>query len=1571
LRAGVQPAYLRWGTGCGKTELLRQFCLKHRDRTIAYFVGRDTYSSHAESFQFDVCQQVLRFLGLDELPLAASYDQVRQVLPRAWARFASEARSVSEPHYLVIDSFDLGRPDSSGQALGELLPRLGRNVRLLLSGAAEPASLRGLPAATTLDLPMFGEVHTSRYLEDLDLSDKTIQVVQEATGGRPAYVAEVRRRLEATAPDVRSRVIASLPRDLEGLLEREWATLEFSPDDRVALAVLAFAPCPLTVPVWSQVVSRPEEDLENLVRRGGFLRIEGSVAFISGVHADFVASRLQDEKAGAKVLLVDHYRSQPTSPDSLRFLPALMVDLGDYNTLKALIDTTYLIGSFRGSRDLSLLRSGTGAAIDASVRTGDVAKAAFLVGAESAVTSAYGRVDAIETELVALCSLGDWTGASDLAEGLLLPQDQAQAFAVIAAEMQQQEAPLPDSLVPTIDLLVDRIPAQISAMEAIQIARRIFRARPQAAVSLLERCLGPSGSDAVDRALVALSLSYAPSSDALGLVHSKLGSQVAREVLVSHVVARGVTADQLLASVSQLDSPASKIGAIRTWCNGHRDDHGAPQVVRRALEIVFEETSFTPSVRQLRQICEPLRKAALSEAEPIVLFFATFRAGLPKHPWLENLRLDLLLAEVSSTWDHQAASLEFDRIANELESETDLQRQCLGKAHLLAAMHTSAVPFVASKLQTLKTALACDFEQLLLQTADHTRVAQPIVAAVARFDAATAAVMALELNYPERRDAALEDVVTVQARRGQSADIDSALSACAAIESPIVRARALQSLIRSLAASATAVAPAHVDRCRRLTDGLPSAAERALCLGRLAAWQASSGMATSEIAELAIGEAGAVDDPWNRRQVLCQLAIIIQTTDRALGASILRSAQGESVDSRTDAHYGPVFATAIHVAASACRRQDDPGAPCSVRVIRERISMVPSNWVQVDLLGVLASRLFLRNERDLANSLVREMLDRLDLIRDQQSRMLAIARSLSPFAEYDAAVARRLASELPREWKNSSALRVLSARLASKPADIPIDLDKMSVRASHDSVTRAAEMLRWMDADWALVAGMQAIADAIGPRQVPPILAPRTVEALANDWTELIGERLPDVQGIKHSGFVVLAKAQVQRLRETARRLPDAEWDALLNEAQAIPNVADSTYVSAQISQDLGRSRSRVALKFAEAADQLCPGIATDIDRLSRAETLAAAYHELGENARARATLLDAIARAGVLAREDADARFDRLLDIAELVDGELASVLTSQLDSVAQRFSLEERRQVNKVRRRPAAIIETVSSWNGPDFPYRETASALRTSHASGRLGAQARPVVLDVLSTARGRDLFEVMDTLIWVSENAATANWEEQGAIADALLAVVDFAFNLGEAVIAPESELTSTSPTEAVGLTVFRAGDSDGAREGLTQLLRAHEGPHLTWVDPYFRAEQVPLLHDVPIGVSIRIFANESAQRDALDRKIGRDDVRASFEAAWGRRYDEAPPNVTVYLLGTSGGKSPLHDRYLLSACGGYKLGTSANGFGALDTSCQALSAEQAAVEMAEVDRWLLAGAPLLSGEPVRVASFTLD
>jgi hypothetical protein len=1581
--AGPEALLVRWPTGAGKSTLLSDFVRAKPRRCICFFIGSDVWLSSRPLFLFDLCQQLSAVLGTPEVSPETDFERLKDLFARLYGKLLTRSRRTSQRYFLVIDGLDQARADETGKRILDLIPvHRSANVRLLLSSASDSQDALPDLEREVLTFPYFGVLQIRDLLRELPLNDDQIEQIRRVTAGFPAFVAEVGRQLRSGRPV--DEVLATLPPTMGDLLDREWRRTVKDEDTRLALAVIAYAPQLLGLEDWAAITSLATEFLTGLCAGLPFLTAVGprGIDFASGVHRQFVHERVARYRAQAEVRLVDHYMADPYSPEAIQLLPGLLRQARNFETLKSLVDVSYLSRTVKATHDLSVVVRGLGAASEAALAGDDVPAAVFYAGASALVASSYRRFDSSRGEIEALCAVGEVDEALSVARSAVLPADQLQALGAVARGMRGSGIVVPDTIRHEIGFLADQVPQSTPPIGVGSIAASFFDTAPEDALRLVERCVGRSGERALDNALVAMSLESDKSTpvEALQLLRDKVRDRDLVGVLGFGPFGGSLlTASEVVDEATRLADPSARLFMLRSWCQRNRDNAAASVVVDRALHEIEEEASFVPSLRAVRQLMEPLRACSTDEARGLVARLERARggSGFPNGPERERIRLDLLVAEQMHRWSSDDAVTSLGRVRHELDEAKDLDIRALGLAHLVAVCSRIREERLETTRADALSALQSTFLELLADSADQLGITRPILLTVVRFDASLAIQMADCLNTVERRDRAKWAVVSARSKAAEGPfDPIWALDVCSDITDALeMRGPAISDVCEAIALRGIVIAPFE-DRLRAAIDSLPDPSDRASCH----AWMAvrfADGAATSSWSPFddAVRACGSIDEPWRREGVTYELVPVFRRVSEELACRFLGTFRNEGTSPGNDRFYGPLLAQCLQtliatIVADASR--DDLYK--QLEQIDQFVAAIESRSTQAGLLASVASRLYLSGIDDRAGELTRRLIGLVDGIPDEYSGCYAFVRAAYAIGCYDfSGLAARLASA-PRAIRNEAIEVACIQVVTGQPWDVPIDAQRLRTSVGPRQVDMVLRLVELADRDATIVATLRLLASA-ALDSADPQLAKRQISILADRISTLLTQHLPDPAGITHPGWQLVGQAQVLRLRQKVNKAPLTEaWSDLANQVATLRNAADRAIVATWIAEDIGRVPVGVADRFLVVAQSACKEIPDGHDRVTRFDALADAYLATSDASHAEDAIRAAFANL-VDVGESADHLLDSVLETADAINPELASHLTTLIDDRVRLFSVEDRTAARQLQKKPDTVMVPADDTDLRVHQVGVAAGLLRRSLASGRGQAQSRQVVAAWLREAGRSDYESAQPVLCWAAENARVGNWslKTRAETHKAAASVFEFGWNLADTLIARGTEEPVTLAYEAyerVGL--FRAGETRIARAALRDWIEENAIGYLLIQDPYFKPEDLILVGAVPAGLRVRILASMWEQKRPAGGQTDPSELRGFYNAAWRRLFDFIPPPTTISMLGTKSKKCPLHDRFILSADGrGLSIGTSFGGIGNKDTSFIVLEPGQVLALERRAAGLLAHIAPVHDGEPLLVETFELD
>jgi hypothetical protein len=904
---------------------------------------------------------------------------------------------------------------------------------------------------------------------------------------------------------------------------------------------------------------------------------------------------------------------------------------------------------------------------------------------------------------------------------------------------------------------------------------------------------------------------------------------------------------------------------------------------------------------------------------------------------------------------------------------SELDTKCYGLAQSILTIDRGMPWVEATRLrEDLLGELETSFSRLLDDTADHLSVAVRTITAVAGFDASRAVSMARRLNYPGRRDQAIGAVVRAYLERDPIAfDLEWLLDVVPQIaDAADVRGAVIVEMCRSLSRTGLPAPKGLRWRFRQVIEALPDPSDRAEAWAWASGWLIQlSDPRASELVDLAEEACFALDLPWRLYECALSIVAILAPRSRERAEGILERARSAAAQGPGhDPFFSRLYGDAVAVAVTALPVDTAAASRKGVESIRALVRPIPSLAIRAQIGGQLAWRLHAGGEPALAAEVLAEAEQLFGQLKDGYARLVTTLWLAPMLAEHDFDDFAEWLDGMPRTYRDRSVWAALMARLGKVPPGLSVDIDSFCGGADPDDFKRAIELANLLKADHQIGGAVQFIATVALNSSCPP----KTLNRLADQIDETASQRLLHPEGIQHQGWKVVCAIESARLRCAAARAktdPKACSD-VLDQARAIPNIADRVFVLGWLGRDLADFAPALSKKSVDEGEHLIAALPAVIDRIARGQSLAEARARQDDTQLAS----ELIRRAWDEAKDsgyDSAQTVDRLIEAADAIDPSLASSLTTLMDSGLHRYSAEQRNRAHALRRRPADVAPLDGWWEAPILARAATMSVRAIYEGRGQAARQETVGSwLTYVSCGVAPTVFPVVT---WAAECGRLGSWraETRQEMFQASAAAAEFVWRLGVTLLQSDGESPSghSSGRLAGNLEVFGVGERSRALEAIGRWMAECVQEYLWIVDKFFGPDDVDLLKLVPENITVRVVTA------LVNQKIGNSPIpqrnlQASYEAAWRRIAGFDPPPTTVTLLGTKAGKTPIHDRCLITRDAGLTIGTSQNGLGRSDTETNRLNGPEAELKRSFVSRWLVDARPIVDEQPLLVVQFVL-
>lgn len=439
------------------------------------------------------------------------------------------------------------------------------------------------------------------------------------------------------------------------------------------------------------------------------------------------------------------------------------------------------------------------------------------------------------------------------------------------------------------------------------------------------------------------------------------------------------------------------------------------------------------------------------------------------------------------------------------------------------------------------------------------------------------------------------------------------------------------------------------------------------------------------------------------------------------------------------------------------------------------------------------------------------------------------------------------------------------------------------------------------------------------------------------------------------------------------------QWTGLLARARSIPNKSDQAFVLAIIGEALPSQEESRRKSIFEDAIRITESIPCNYDRLIRLNDIAGKMIRRLPNM-ARQCLHNAVSKYHSVAHGNTRA-FRDLIDTAFKMDEDFAASLVSLMnDDPARALVRHEMRRRLDTLRAKKTIIDAPDSLDGssaasPDLP-RSAWLALGSLNA-GRIGAQPMDQLRPALRAASQYPLSDSYPILAWVIENAVSrfsGSSESRSIVRVIFEGLIDGA-ELAE-IAGTSASIAARRITPALSVPmgeesiVVRRGERELAAEFLRGWLGRVASGHVYICDQYFGPDDLDLLMIIQsVLPNVEMGVLTSGRRN---RKHGMNSLEDTYVGGWKRISDQGVPTVDIVVVGAEdSGKSPIHDRCILTEGGGSSLGTSWNSLGITQDSVLRVMSDGEAIGLSElVEQFLFRRKRDHGGERLNYKAFSL-
>lgn len=1599
--------YMEGPDGCGKTTILAQFAKKHPNNTFSFFLTPTKFGCDPDMIQQDFLSQlnwaIHRKTTVDENELTDMY------FKRTMHELISKSTKKKELYYFVIDGIE-DIEGSYAQFAELILDKLPiahfPYLRFIFSG--ESGVLRKysssiIPKSFTVYTLTFQE--TKDYLKDLIDDIKTITEIYKTTRGIVGHLASIRRILSGGG-DLKS-LISNLPEKLPALFEIEWGKINSDREIMSVLSMICFDSREHTGEDISKLLAIDPQELIKKISGIGFIQVneKGKIGFVSESFRKFASHKLEYLKPQTIDIVIRDLQVAPANLNSINLLPDYLYDRGRHEELLAYLSPETIGILIEQSQSCVPLQNKTELGIEIALslkRDSDLTR----FGLQKSILDETTLADIRRLEIEAYIALGNYELARTLAQGAKLKEDRLHLLAIYAKGIIEKGLAVDAVVSEQIRQLCSQIDFKPLGEKAGDIACDLINFDPNIAIEILEQSnISKASNLESDAAMAKLAVSVLGGNyeqekkgETLEIIQSRFKNPKMKTFSNSAQLLLGkYPAQKAINEANNIEKEIDKVYWYRQWALANKHAQDSDRVIETALALIFKTTDFTLNARILRELAEPLPYLKdYSKVKALISRFDSQKGNVYKFGPIEDfIILQLILAQAENNYDCENAKTRFLEIYFAISELTDYGIKAPSLARLAETIHQCTqyglkdIKFADEVSKDLTSTLS----GLLENTAGHYVATKSTIKSMAKINPETAINLAMSLNTVIRRDRALRDIGRVLCDEkifdflsleftkilfSRFSSLDYRNATCLGILEAIyefggnasIPVEVILFLSETIMDSRSAE-----DRCRGL-------ATTYLILKKIS-YEKFEDIKNTLLTEIDKSWK-AVDTGMKQINVgfnlICRFASEAPETAERYLTEVNKLRQNKDLEVGFES-FSYLSSLKLSIRAFGGLISRGTSNDSDLTQIGELIERIPSNGEKTKLWAEVALKYYLNDNLGQCKKIVAERvnpkyyeLSKADMLY-REHVLIEIAPALFLGRKESALELMQQMNPLWKDMALSNICEVLAQK--SMPQD-PYDSEGITtLQIEYGEILDICDLANLMETDSYIYWSIKTVCKALDRKKRNDKYSREQKSEIIRRLEEIIKNKLPSPKYITHEGFKIIALAQLFVVKTKS----ELEWKDLIAQIEKIPNKADQAFVYCTVAGVIPNRYVRLRQSCIDNALEKIKNIPVDSDRISRYETAAEVCLKFDRQLWEKC-LKEAMRISVDSGEQGLEKHQKRIIEIAYRYDETFAETLTGM-------FNDDPAKSKNKaIAKAELNTLKVKKDMSKSDSSYRYDSnvqpgqySDIAWNMLGGLNSGKLPPLFLDQTRQliTLGSKLPLVYGYPVWafVLENIAKQYSKTPQAFAiihpiyEACICVAQLSGWISSNASQTLPMISGRSEGEvASSHIVIAANEKEKAKKYIDNWLSENSIDKLIICDPYFGKEELEMVKSV---LAIR----PNCVIDILASKLHQEKERESggaenaFRNYWRQLTSIDAASVTITLVGFENGKSPIHDRWILSDKAGLRLGTSLNGLGGKTASeISKMSEVEVSGFMPEVSKYLTAHVRDKDGQRLDYSIFTL-
>lgn len=1595
----------------GKTVLLSQFARYHEGKCISLFLQNNYWSSNLSSFLLELCLQLQQIPAISskfnkELSNIEFKEEhlLKQLFYRMHRALVSHVKTTGEgPFYFIIDGLDKVEENyGEDNILRYLPPSDPSGVYLLLSSNKENTALSDYE---TIPIQYFSLEETIEFFYPI-LEKEQARLIYEVSKGMPGYLAGILKEIKQSPSKNYSSLLSNLPKTYIKLVEREWEKIDQNNTNILKiLSTLIISTEPLNEEKLSEILSLEKSAISLLIKGISFVELdETNCLFINNAFKNIIKGKLDRLMPETTQLLITYYEKKQIE-DSAQFLPSLYLRNENYDSLVNLISVENITKILGTQRSVSLIRRNIRLLSEMAYKKNDNQRVVWGALTESFFTELISSPPAIENQIKALLAQDNFEYAIQLAYSCILPEDRLMLFSKIGNEMIKKERPVPIEIIKTIEESVELIDNTVELTESLadkllEICTDLITLKTNIALDLIEKIAELKGTSnhknqLMDMMLVNVLIEAGPDDTTAEKIKSQISNESINDFAQAASVLGKVSINEVFKQVEQLNDISAKIYLLQSWCNSNEDNQNLCEVVKYSLDLMNSSSAYSPTQLQLRRLVQCLLPNIETHNEErlkeLVDQFDLFKGTILRHPLDENARLELTLASIIKKWDPVEASDRYYNVYFSVDSISDIDIRCFIIIRLLLTRR-ELVPEEPQLEKEFKDELDKSFEELLNSSADHLGITKKIIASITKYDHFLAASYAGKLNTVRRRDFAYGEVLrqyTLQSINSSSIKfINELLEKITNISyHDWVFVQIIKRLTKSSNKTKYEEKVRYLEKLYNISHTTGKCYAFAYFIVWI--WEDNSEKAIQLFEDLKI-TFQQIDCLWEQVRVGFEISSILTSANMEFSSEIYYLTENQKNSSVfADESVTNMF---IDICKLVIRMTPDILTTNKYKELVafsvNAIDSIPSTLERSILFCSLAIKCLTYNKKDIFTELSQKVLQEIENCNEDITLQQILIETSPMLYEVERNILFDKLNILPIYMRDSALAEVLKYLFTKRVPIDNVDISNYPVKIDYPEALKIVEIIEYLETDAIIHCYIEKLVDSVTERKEKKFKTTfnaRQILTIAEKLMNIVDKKLPDQRNILHEGYKVACRISITKLKESLRSSgnvyrSNARWDNLnlswnkiSKEISSIPNNTDKIFLQASAAAEAYYSDIGYAENLIYLAEKGLGDITNSVDRVDRFHIVAKAYHQMSNSRAAKFLLEEAVKQSNAFSSQDTrDQLLGGVIELAHNIDPNFASDLSTNIDSPMFLSKTRDNLLALTLRNDPTKIdVNRKEEF----VPIISTAcTKILNSLYSGRSIIQHEEVIAKWMYCSLGYEFETVSKIALWYVENSISSrsnslNNSKFDSLYSETLQLLD--------MISKMSSFSGTAVTNisnsntfleniAPKMHTFKVGQKAEAMSFLKNWLQENAREYVKIYDYHYSQNDLELLKYLPQNINVKIISS-MRQKDLNVSKI-----QEKYKEEWKLICEQIPPETTIYIFATPTGRTPQHDRFIITEKGGLVLGTSVNGLGNRDTVINEMDDEEKnKIEKEIVDTLVISPPRYIGEERLICRTFSLD